>query len=323
MNALIFSLSSSQQWGKIRLHGPDARDFLHRITTARARAMDPGQGTWASILTAQGKIRGHFVLWCEEENSFSLEFTPLADQSHQRKLLEAIDQFTFAEKMTLETSLSTTEAVPHWIRFDSEEAFAQTWTELMGSSVTPPRPSERYFTRLPDQKGMLYHHGTQDFGVRWISLWAPAPLAGSKPWSSEFEKEFHGLRVQTLRPWVGSEISDEVNPLEIGSPDAVAENKGCYPGQEVIEKIAAIGSPAKRLIRVQGLTGEPSPGEKLFQGETEVGTLTTVSREKNQWHALALARKSVIAEGTSLKSASGAPCTTHGVAPYLSEEILK
>jgi len=324
MNAPIFSLSPSTQWAKVRLFGPDARDFLHRITTARARGMNPGDGTWACILTSQGKIRASFVLWCEAEDQFSMEIDPLNDGSHLRRLLEAIDQFTFAEKMTLESGPTPVGEQPYWIRFDSSTSLASAWKDWFPQNDQPSlTPSSRLTQVTPDGMIRVHCHGDSDFGGIWVSLWSKSPLAGAIELSPEKAADWHQSRIQKLRPWPAQEISEDVNPLEIGLPDSVAENKGCYPGQEVIEKIAAIGSPAKRLIQVEGplTSARPHVGEKLFQGGTEVGTLTSIHYTDENWTALALGRKTVATPGVALQLSTGDSCEVRGVAPYLVEGI--
>lgn len=92
-------------------------------------------------------------------------------------------------------------------------------------------------------------------------------------------------RVEKLIAWWGHEITDQVLPVEIGWGKAVAENKGCYPGQEVIEKIISLGSPPRRLVRIEG-EGTPPP-----LGPCDGGTITTSVAIPQGFAALALLRK--------------------------------
>lgn len=61
-------------------------------------------------------------------------------------------------------------------------------------------------------------------------------------------------RIRNRIPKLGNEFlnNGETNPLEVNLDSAIHDQKGCYPGQEVIEKIIAIGSPAKKLCLVKG-----------------------------------------------------------------------
>jgi folate-binding Fe-S cluster repair protein YgfZ len=88
-------------WCWISLIGPDAQDFLHRVTTVHARALQPGQGTPGFFLNPQGKVRASFNLWCYREAEYAFEFAAGQGGKWKTELLAAIDQYTFAEKMTL------------------------------------------------------------------------------------------------------------------------------------------------------------------------------------------------------------------------------
>ena len=78
------------------------------------------------------------------------------------------------------------------------------------------------------------------FGEKYEVL--PQPLPAAMPLK---ESE----RIQSLKPLFGQEFKSDgtINPLEVNLKSAIHDQKGCYPGQEVIEKILSLGSPAKRL----------------------------------------------------------------------------
>ncbi len=60
-------------------------------------------------------------------------------------------------------------------------------------------------------------------------------------------------RIAQLKPKFGQEFKPDAttNPLEVNLKSAIHDQKGCYPGQEVIEKIISLGSPARRLCLLQ------------------------------------------------------------------------
>jgi folate-binding protein YgfZ len=63
------------------------------------------------------------------------------------------------------------------------------------------------------------------------------------------EVAFNDARVAETFPWVGAEITSEVTPVEINGLFAVSRDKGCYPGQEVIEKMLS-GRIPRKLVRM-------------------------------------------------------------------------
>jgi len=307
----IFRPAGAVQWSWITLIGPDAQDFLHRLTTANIRAMQTGQGAKGCFLNPQGKIRSYFTLWNYRSTEYAFEFDAGADGKWKHELLTTIDQYTFAEKQTLADPGPELEAC--WIFLEPGRDF---------SHAPELRANE---TQAIDEEIRICHHGDADFGRPWITAWGrPQQLAQwidrsiqkSQPISFD---EIEQWRIQALRPRVGLEITDAVNPLEIGLTDAVAINKGCYPGQEVIEKISALGSPAKRLARIDGEGQAPKPGEKIMnvaEPPTEVGEVTSSIQVGKQFSALGMIRKIHAKEGLQVQFDQGISASIVRVAPY-------
>ena len=46
------------------------------------------------------------------------------------------------------------------------------------------------------------------------------------------------------------ELLESFTPLDVGCMGGIVQQKGCYPGQEVIERTIALGRPAKKLVSV-------------------------------------------------------------------------
>ena len=62
---------------------------------------------------------------------------------------------------------------------------------------------------------------------------------------------------------------------------SVHMKKGCYPGQETVAKINNLGTPPRKmvLLHLDGLNVDlPKVGDKVFDGEREVGFIGTVIR---------------------------------------------
>lgn len=88
---------------------------------------------------------------------------------------------------------------------------------------------------------------------------------------------YHFLRVQRGLPWVGWEVSDADLILEASLDQAVARNKGCYPGQEVVERIFTYGQVNRKLLRVELYLKEPGvlpvTPQEFKKGSESVGKL--------------------------------------------------
>src|ERR687894_247758 len=69
---------------------------------------------------------------------------------------------------------------------------------------------------------------------------------------------------------------------------AVDFRKGCYPGQETVARMRYRGHPNKTLYRLSFAGEAPAPNTPIFQGEKQVGTVTSVSPIPVEGEILAL-----------------------------------
>lgn len=96
-------------------------------------------------------------------------------------------------------------------------------------------------------------------------------------------------RIRSGRPAVPRDIGAEELPQEGGlEGDAVAFNKGCYLGQEVMARLHAMGRVRRRLLRVRGEGPGPAVGQLVFDGERRVGEIRSAVAVEGGFCALAL-----------------------------------
>ena len=86
-------------------------------------------------------------------------------------------------------------------------------------------------------------------------------------------------RIEAGWPAMGSEIvPGETIPGETGITDvAVDFRKGCYPGQELVERMDSRGASAPRRLRVLDVADGAAPGDPVVVDGAEVGRLTSVA----------------------------------------------
>ena len=96
-------------------------------------------------------------------------------------------------------------------------------------------------------------------------------------------EEFDALRIRSSWPAMGSEIiAGETLPAATGAvPIAVSFTKGCYPGQELVERMDSRGSTAPKNLRL--LTGSivdnAKPGNAVVVDGETVGEFTSVASD--------------------------------------------
>lgn len=94
------------------------------------------------------------------------------------------------------------------------------------------------------------------------------------------DEVLEALRIRCGWPAMGAEIRPgETIPAATGVvKTAVSFTKGCYPGQELVERMDSRGSSAPQSLRIvpRSVLGELQPGGTIVVDGNEVGTVTSV-----------------------------------------------
>lgn len=113
---------------------------------------------------------------------------------------------------------------------------------------------------------------------------------GVEPGTSE---QFLAARIEAAWPAMGSEIvPGETIPAETGiTSAAVSFTKGCYPGQELVERMDSRGASAPRLLQVVDVPAGAAAGDAVLRDGAEIGVITSVVGVR----ALAYVKRSALA----------------------------
>jgi len=89
-------------------------------------------------------------------------------------------------------------------------------------------------------------------------------------------EDFEAYRIEQFHPVFGKDFPSSTLPQETGLGYALHFNKGCYLGQEIVERIRSRGHVNKMLV---GLRTESTVavGAKVHFGVEEVGQITSAS----------------------------------------------
>jgi tRNA-modifying protein YgfZ len=91
------------------------------------------------------------------------------------------------------------------------------------------------------------------------------------------EEELERWRIEAGIPRWGREIDDRILPAEAGLDDThISFTKGCYPGQELVERMDSRGAEAPRTLRRLDVPEGSSAGDTVRDGDQEVGEITSV-----------------------------------------------
>jgi folate-binding protein YgfZ len=102
-------------------------------------------------------------------------------------------------------------------------------------------------------------------------------------WSHPAIRELHAETLEMLRiasglARVGTDTNERTLALEARLEPAISFNKGCYVGQETVERATAHGSLKRRLCGVRVTGNEmPNPGAVIKVAGKDVGYLSSVA----------------------------------------------
>ena len=115
------------------------------------------------------------------------------------------------------------------------------------------------------------------------------------------------LRIEAGIPALGAELDEDVLPPEARLERAIAINKGCYVGQEIVARLRSRGQVNHLLVGLR-LEAEtlPAVGTPLVAAGRATGEITSVVRSPSQGAiALGYVRREHAVVGTRLELASG------------------
>ena len=254
---------------KIVLSGSDRVRWLNGMISNNVRDLVTGHGVYAFLLNAQGRIQAD--LYAFQRGESLLVDT---ERSQRDKVLQLFDHYIIAddvEVMDISDQLAT-------LGLTGLEA--RNVLERAGISVPELGYLQFADTQWNEVSITVLHSGEEakDSWQVWIapehvgSLWDALVKAGAKPAGTAALNLF---RIWRGIPQFGQDIRDRDLPQETGQMRALNFTKGCYLGQEIVERIRSRGAVHREFgaFAVEGAL--PAAGTKIQADGKEVGEITS------------------------------------------------
>ncbi len=196
-------------WGVIELQGPDAADFLNRLSTLNFKNWDPSSVRVGALLTGKSGVVA-FGFFRSRPGGFEY----ILPKANVAQVLEHLEKFHFSE-------------------------------DLRFADISAKYSVAGFFGEGP----------LNETDAAWKDPWIPGLRWQLLPSGAAFKASLDSTLYNFLRtaygmPRVGLEIDSTVMVLEANLALAVDRNKGCYPGQEVVERIFTYGQVNRKLLPV-------------------------------------------------------------------------
>jgi aminomethyltransferase len=263
MSTFLFELPGR---GRIKAFGEDRKRLLHAMTTNHVQQLEPGQGCYAFFLSAQGRILSDVTILAQADHLL-LDLEP----AQRTPIFQHLDKYIIADDVTLEdaSDQQTTLAL--------EGAEAKEILESIGAPV----PANDYDSVVWAGRVIVKtsYTGVAGYHIYLSPLDAPIVKetledAGAKPAG---EDDVEAIRILNGKPRYGVDITDANLPAETQQTHALHFSKGCYLGQEIVERVRSRGHVNKVLTRIE------------FEGEAPAGTITSQTTDPATNKTVALA----------------------------------
>jgi aminomethyltransferase len=280
--------------GRVYASGDDRARLLHAMTTNHVQQLTPGRGCYAFFLDAQGHIQADVNLLCLEDR-FLLDTEP----ETRERVFRHMDKYIIADDVTLEDVTASLACLavegPHAaavLAVLGAPAPDAAYAHAAWNGAIVQRASE---TGAPGFRMFMSAEAKAD----WIARLESAGAVQATPGEARTVRLEHG------KPRYGEDIFDSTLPQETRQMHAVHFAKGCYLGQEIVERIRSRGHVNRLLVKLEVEGEAPVAGRtKVTAGAAEAGEIASsaFSPAMGKVVALAYVRAQYAAEGTVLQA---------------------
>jgi folate-binding protein YgfZ len=254
---------------KIAVTGGDRVRWMNGMVTNNVRDLAPERGVYAFLLNAQGRIQADLYVFQRGE-SLLVD----TERVQLEKVLQLFEHYIIADDVEI-TAVS-----------DKLTAIGLTGPEsrqvLERANVAVPDLAHLQFADFTwhEQPVTLLRSG-EEAGGSW-QLWI-APKSGDELWDELVKSgarptgtaALNLFRISRGIPQFGVDIRDRDLPQETGQTRALNFTKGCYLGQEIVERIRSRGAVHKQFTGFVVEGALPEPGTKILADEKDVGEITS------------------------------------------------
>ena len=269
--AAIFDMS----WqAKLVISGKDRTRWANGMVTNNIRDLAPGCGVYSFILTPQGRNQGDLVVY--NRGDYLLAAT---DREQADAITTLLRRYIIMDKVEIEDISDKLASVgvggPQTLAILSSIGISVDISALERGQVvdTVWRDIGISVLRNPHRQSNAYEIWLAPENVE--KLWDALTNAGAQPAGSDALEMY---RIARGIPRYGVDLRERDLPQETGQEHALNFTKGCYIGQEIVERIRSRGNVHRTLIGLEVQGEPPQAGTKVLADGKEVGEITSAAR---------------------------------------------
>ncbi len=263
--------------------GPDRSRYLNAVLTNNIAALKDGQGCLALLLNPQGHVLAELECYALVDQICVRSAAEVRQRTHatlERFII--MDDVTLVDRTVEEGSIALEgpragEVIGKLCGAPAGYASVDEMPEFASAAVSINTHHCRLIRRS--------HFGSNGFelvsprsalSALWQGLRDAAHGCGGGPVGYA---ALEALRIQAGVKYFGPDFDDTVIPQEAGLETThISFSKGCYTGQEIVERVRSRGHVNRRLVGLEFDTRTaPGHGAKLTADGKEVGQVTSAA----------------------------------------------
>ena len=286
--------------------GPDRVRYLNAILTNDIKALRENRGNVSLFLNPQGHIQAEIETHARREELFCVSFAMIRE-----RLVPALDKYIIMDEVTL------TDRTPEYgtLALEGPNA-AGVVEELTGARVAEMGELESREVSVNGIACCLVRRtpalGSEPSGElllardhlqqTWKILQEAVVAHGGAPAGY---KALNSVRLEQGIPWYGYDFGEKQIPHEAGLENShISYTKGCYTGQEIVERVRSRGQVNRVRVSLRFDGGEsPLANTPLISEGNEIGyvTRTAFSPALGAPIGMGYVRREKSAPGTALQ----------------------
>jgi len=263
---------------RVAVRGEDRFRWLSGMVTNMVADLAPNSGAWNLVLNAQGRIQGDLVVWREDDR---LELEIAADQ--YERLIKHLEHFIIMDDVELAplNGEAAGEAGPEAILGLTGPLAGEVLERLSLPTLAEPMTGTRVEWNGVDIRLVRGYGAIVPHYELWVpeamlgKLWKYMLTAGAMPVGCVAIEAF---RIAEGIPLYGMDMVERDLPQETSQMRALHFSKGCYLGQEIVERIRSRGNVHRHLRQLEIEGPIPSTGTELSLDGAAAGQITSAAQ---------------------------------------------
>jgi tRNA-modifying protein YgfZ len=264
------------------LSGPDAQRYVNALLTSNVRDLKPGRGAVGLLLTPQGHILAEVETLLLPDSILVVSHAMVRERT-----FATLEKFIIMDDVTVEDVTPSTgtldlvgprvaAVISELCDIDIAELPLLAHVEVTLSSI----PCRLVHHEFAGNSSAMLITSREQLPTLWRKLEAYVRADGGSAIGMD---ALNSIRLESGTPWFGHDYDDKNIPHEAGLEHShISYDKGCYTGQEIVERVRSRGHANRRLTELEFVAPETPPaGTKLLvlgsAAGTEVGHVTSAA----------------------------------------------